>query len=87
MKNTITLLILFLTTLGFSRQGINYKTLIKDVFGNVAEQTVFIRFTILEDVNNVYQEPDSSMIDANKRNLNLILTRGLRNIHKPHTLC
>ncbi len=66
MKTKITLLILFLTSIGFAQNGINYKALIKDDLGNiVAGQTVALKFTILEGATNVYQETHLPMTDTN----------------------
>lgn len=66
MKTKITLLILFLTTLGFAQNGINYKAVINDDLGNVvAEQSITVRFTILEGATDVYQETHSPITDSN----------------------
>lgn len=66
MKTKITLLILLFTVIGFAQNGINYKAVIKDDLGNVvANQSVSVRFTVLEVATNVYQETQSSMTDSN----------------------
>ena len=66
MKVKITCIILLITLIGYSQNGINYKAVIKDDLGNlITGQTVAIRFTILEDATNVYQETHTPMTDAN----------------------
>lgn len=58
MKKTTTFLIsLLIGVLSFAQQGINYKALITDNGSIVANQSVTIRFTILENgITNGYQE-------------------------------
>lgn len=69
-KNFVTILItLFITTLSFAQQGINYKAIIKDDLGNVLANTFMnVQFTI-HSVNEagtiVYQEDQTITTDAN----------------------
>ncbi|MBF8150864.1 hypothetical protein ITJ86_13205 [Winogradskyella sp. F6397] len=68
MKTKITLLILFLTTLGFAQNGINYKAVIKDNIGNVvANDLVVVQFSILQGAaqTNVFTETHSPSTDEN----------------------
>ncbi len=69
MKKITTLLlgILFLfTTTIFAQQGINYKALITDNGIAMANQSVTIQFTILQNATtNVYQEEHTTTTDAN----------------------
>jgi hypothetical protein len=66
MRTKITLVILFLTFVGYAQNGIDYKAVIKDDLGNiVAGQSVGIQFTILEGATNVYQEAHNPTTDAN----------------------
>ncbi|WP_179320300.1 tail fiber domain-containing protein [Winogradskyella helgolandensis] len=69
MKSLITLsLTLLLATLGFAQNGINYKAIIKDNFGNViTNDLISVQFTILQGVDqtNVYQETHAPTTDAN----------------------
>ncbi|WP_178984219.1 tail fiber domain-containing protein [Winogradskyella helgolandensis] len=68
MKTKITLLILFLTTLGFAQQGINYKAVIKDNVGDiVANDLIVVQFSILQGAAqaNVYTETHSPTTDDN----------------------
>ncbi|MCX7551857.1 hypothetical protein [Xanthomarina sp. F2636L] len=67
MKNPFLLSFALLFTLfSFAQQGINYKAVVKDDLGNVvADQSVAIRFTILENVTEVYQETHLPMTNTN----------------------
>jgi hypothetical protein len=54
------------TFISFAQNGINYKAIVKDNSGNVvANQTIDVQFTILEDATNVYQETHTPTTDAN----------------------
>ena len=66
MKAKYTLLALLFSTIVFSQSGINYKAVIKDGAGNIlANQTVTLQFTILENTTIVYSELHSPTTDAN----------------------
>ena len=69
MKLKISLFLLFITFIGFSQSGINYKAVIKDSGGNIAaSQAVDVQFIIYEGAaltNNVYQENHTTITDAN----------------------
>ena len=69
MKKPIQLLGIFLflfTTTIFAQQGINYKALITDNGSAMANQSVTIQFTILQNgTTNVYQEEHTTTTDAN----------------------
>jgi len=66
MKTKLLLLMLCISCIGFAQNGINYKALIKDDLGNiVADQSVKVRFTILEEAITVYQETHLPVTDAN----------------------
>lgn len=67
MKTKITLIILFITLIGYSQNGINYKAVIKDDLGNVvANDNIFVQFAILENgVTNLYTETHSITTDDN----------------------
>ena len=66
MKTKITLFALLITVLSFAQNGINYKAVIKDNFGNVVtNQPINIRFTILKGTTNIYQETQLPMTDGN----------------------
>lgn len=80
MKNLnpkITLFILFLTSIAFAQQGINYKAMIKDDLGNALIDTFMnVQFTIHSVSENgtiVYQEDHNESTDENGL---LILTIG-----------
>src|SRR5690606_310322 len=64
----ITIIALLIGVFTTAQQGINYKALIKDDFGNVlVNQSVTVQFTILQGVSqtNVYQETHTVSTDAN----------------------
>lgn len=69
MKLKISLFLLFITFIGFSQSGINYKAVVNDANGTVlASSPVSIQFIIYEGValtNNVYQESHTTNTDAN----------------------
>jgi hypothetical protein len=67
MKIKFTLLILLITLIGYSQNGINYKAVIKDDLGNVvATEGIFVQFAILESgTTNVYTETHSPTTDDN----------------------
>ncbi|MGC1205121.1 MAG: tail fiber domain-containing protein [Flavobacteriaceae bacterium] len=68
MKKSITLIVALLITISsFAQQGINYKAVIKDGSGNiVANQTIGVQFTVLEDAVTKYVETHTtSSTDAN----------------------
>ena len=66
MKKILFLLIGFLSTISFAQNGFNYKALITDNGNALANQSVNIRFTLLENGTTfVYQETHSAMTDAN----------------------
>jgi len=67
MKNsTITFLALFITLNCFAQNGINYKAVIKDNNGNVvANQTIDVKFSILQGATDVYREFHTQSTDAN----------------------
>lgn len=62
------IIVLLITTLGFSQNGINYKAVIKDNSGNViSNQPVNLQFSILEggSQTNVYTETHTTTTDNN----------------------
>ena len=67
MKNSyLSILALLISAVCIAQQGINYKALIKDSNGDVvANQTVTVQFSILENVTSVYQETQNPTSDAN----------------------
>ncbi|MDN3493457.1 tail fiber domain-containing protein [Winogradskyella bathintestinalis] len=66
MKTKITLLALFLTFLGFTQNGINYKAVIKDEGGNiVANELIQVQFSVLENATTVYTESHVPTTDEN----------------------
>ena len=68
MKRYILITTLFLSVIGYSQNGINYKALIKDDIGNVIiNSTIQIKFIVLQgDAQiNVYEETQSSTTDLN----------------------
>ena len=68
MKKSITFIVALLITISsFAQQGINYKAVIKDGSGNiVANQTIGVQFTVLEDAVTKYVETHTtSSTDAN----------------------
>ncbi len=66
MEKHILILFVLLSVIGYTQNGINYKALIKDASGNViANTTVQIQFTIIQDVTDVYTETHSPTTDAN----------------------
>lgn len=68
MKKYILLVILLVSILGYSQNGINYKAVIKNDLGNIiANSSVDIRFQILESdaLTNVYEETHSPTTDNN----------------------
>lgn len=66
-KTKITLIVMLLSLIGYSQNGINYKAVIKDDLGNVlANDNIFVQFTILEGgFTNVYTETHSAATDDN----------------------
>jgi len=69
MKKITLLLVLFLATVTFAQQGINYKALIKDSGGNVVASTaITVQFIIYEGAGETtiaYQETHMPTTDAN----------------------
>lgn len=69
MKTKFTfLLVMFITTMTFAQNGINYKAVIKDNLGNVvANDLIQVQFRILEGLaqTDVYSETHSPTTDAN----------------------
>lgn len=68
MKRYILLVVLLVSAMGYTQNGINYKALIKDDSGNViADNSIQIKFKILEsDVQtNVYEETHTPTTDSN----------------------
>jgi len=60
------LLIVLITFTGYSQNGINYKALIKDDNGNaIANQSVTLQLSILENANAIYQESHDKMTGDN----------------------
>lgn len=66
MKKTILFIaVLLLTISTFSQQGINYKAVISDNGNVLQNQSVFVRFTILENgTSTVYEENHTATTDA-----------------------
>jgi len=66
VKNTIQFIVtLFITTLTFAQQGINYKAIITDNGNVLVTQPVTVQFTILENgTTAVYRENHSTTTDA-----------------------
>jgi hypothetical protein len=69
-KNIINIFIaIFISTLSFAQNGINYKAVIKDNLGNVvSDQTIDVQFIIYKGAaltNNVYQESHTLNTDSN----------------------
>ena len=66
MKKLLTLGLILLSTISFAQNGFNYKALITNNGNAVANQSVNIRFTLLENgTTSVYQETHSATTDAN----------------------
>ena len=66
MKTKLSFLVLLITLMGYSQNGINYKAVIKDGLGDVvAGQSINVRFTILEGATIVYQETHLTTTDTN----------------------
>lgn len=67
MKSKITLLILLLSLIGYSQNGINYKAVIKDDLGNVVANSddIVMQFDIIQGVGTVYSETHTPMSDGN----------------------
>jgi len=66
MKKHILILFVLLSAIGYSQNGINYKALIRDDSGNaIANTTIQIQFTIIEDITDVYTEIHAPTTDAN----------------------
>eukprot|EP01093_Parvamoeba_rugata_P014145 TRINITY_DN453_c0_g1_i1.p1 TRINITY_DN453_c0_g1~~TRINITY_DN453_c0_g1_i1.p1 ORF type:complete len:703 (+),score=134.98 TRINITY_DN453_c0_g1_i1:2929-5037(+) len=68
MKRHILFVVLLLSALGYTQNGINYKALIKDNQGNVvANSSILIKFKILESdaLTSVYEESHTPTTDIN----------------------
>ena len=66
MKTKLTALFLVFILIGYAQNGINYKAVIKDDNGNVlANQSITLQLTILENATNVYQEMHADITDDN----------------------
>ncbi len=67
MKKIIVLIVsLFIANIIFAQQGINYKAIITDAGAVVANQSIDLKFTILEDgTTNVFQENHTINTDEN----------------------
>ena len=66
MKKSLLFVMLILSSMGFAQTGFNYKALIANGGSVLNNQTVNIKFTVLENgTTNVYQETHSATTDAN----------------------
>ncbi len=65
MKKSIILLAMLISITSFAQYGVNYKALIQQNGNVLANHSVNLRFTLLENSNPVYQETHSATTDAN----------------------
>ncbi len=65
-KHVLSLLAIFIASFTFAQTGFNYKALITDSGNALANQSVTLRFTVLENgTTAVYQETQTATTDAN----------------------